>query len=72
MLTHLFSQLLISSIISIIIFVPQCLVYALGRLRTNLFRAFFGWGGTNKPFSMPYAEIQGLFTAKLLNKTYSK
>jgi hypothetical protein len=56
---------LTSSIISIIIFVPQCLVNALRRLRSNVVRAFFGWGGTNKPFFMPYAEIQGLFSAKI-------
>jgi hypothetical protein len=37
----------------------------LGRvIRTKLVRSFFGWGSTNKPFSMQYAEIHGLFSAK--------
>jgi hypothetical protein len=46
-----------------IIFVPQCLVNVLVRLRTQLVRAFFGWGSTK-----PYAEIQRPFSAKLLKQ----
>jgi hypothetical protein len=38
----------------------------LGRLRTKLVGSFFGGGSTNKPVSIPYVEIQGLFSAKLL------
>jgi hypothetical protein len=43
-------------------------VIVLGRLRTKLVRAFFGWGSTNKLFPVSYAEIQGLFTAKRLKQ----
>jgi hypothetical protein len=30
--------------------------------------SFFGVGSTNKPFSIPYAEIQRHFLAKLLKQ----
>jgi hypothetical protein len=60
---------LTSSINSSIIFVHLCLVNVFGRLRAKL--AFFGWGGsTLNPYSLPYAEIYGFFSAKLLKQTY--
>jgi hypothetical protein len=33
-------------------------------------RSFFELGSTNKPFSVPYAEIQGLFSAKFLKQNF--
>jgi hypothetical protein len=57
---------------SIISFVPQCLVKGLGRLRTKLVGSFFGGCSTNKPFSIPYAEIQRFFSAKLLQQNLFK
>jgi hypothetical protein len=44
----------------------------LGRLKTKQVGSFFGVGSTNKPFSIPYAEIQRLFSAKLLKQNLFK
>jgi hypothetical protein len=47
-------------------------VKGLGRLRPKLVGSFFGGGSTNKPFSISNAEIQRLFSAKLLKQNLFK